>query len=135
MAKVSNEKLKRLMMVEDIELTSYIESDNNLPVFYDPNKVLRLSQRLKKFSIIAVVIIIILSLPQLGQMQKIMFSFFNDQLSYQNLSWLITSLVGIIGILVQSFLYYFSLRAISWILLILMDIEFSSRNNGTINTT
>ena len=135
MSKLSNEKLKNLLMVEDIELANYIQTDDNPPVFYKPIQVIRLSQRLKQFSIIALVISIIISIPQLGQMQKIIFSFFNNQSSYQNLSWLITSLIGFVGTIVQSFILYFLLRAISWILLILMDMEFSSRKQVTSNTT
>lgn len=132
---MANDKLRSLLMVEEIEPKSYIENDDNPPVFYNPAQVFKLSQRLKQFSIVAVVISIIISIPQIGQMQRIIFSFFNNQPSFQSLSWLITSLIGIIGILVQSFIYYFLLRSISWILLILMDMEFSSRKKRTINTT
>ena len=135
MSKVSNEKLKNLLMVEDIELANYIQTDDNPPVFYKPIQVIRLSQRLKQFSIIALVISIIINIPQLGQMQNIIFSFFNNLSGYQNISWLITSLIGFVAIIVQSFIVYFLLRAISWILLILMDMEFSSRKQVTSNTT
>ena len=124
---MANEKLKGLLMIEDIDPIDFIEEDDNPPVFYDPNQVIKLSLRLKQFAVVAIVIGIVISLPQIGQMQRIIFSFFGDQSNYQFLSWLITSIVGVIAILVQSFIYYFTFRAISWILLVLMEMEFGSR--------
>ena len=128
-------KLKDFLFINETEFSYSFEGDENPPAFYDPEQVIRLIQMLRKFSIIALVIINLLSIPQIGQMQKIVLSFFNNQPEYQNLTWLITALISVIGILVQSFLYFFSLRAISSILQILMDIEFNSRNQGSINIT
>ena len=127
------EKIKQLLMIHDIELDNIKNHDDNPPVFYDPRKVVILSKRLQQFSIISLIIINLISLTEIGRMQRIVSSFFYNNPNYEGLSWLITIFVGIIAVVFQSFIYFFTFRAMSWILLILMDMEFSSRDQ--INTT
>ena len=127
------EKIKQLLMIHEIELDNIKNHDDNPPVFYDPRKVVLLSKRLQQFSIISLIIVNLISLTELGRMQRIVSSFFYNNPNSEGLSWLITIFVGIIAVVFQSFIYFFTFRAMSWILLILMDMEFSSRDQ--INTT
>lgn len=124
-------KIKKVLLLEDLELNPEIVDDQNPPVFYDPGKVIRLSEKLKQFSFLALIIINLLSLSQIGQLQRSMRVFLREA-NFLVLSWILTAVLGSILILIQSFINFFGLRAMAWLLLILMEMEFTSRNSPKI---
>jgi hypothetical protein len=98
-------------------------------VFYDPGKVIRVSERLKQFSILALIPINLISLSQIGLLQWSIEQIFLREANFQVLSWILTAVLGSMLILTQSLIYFFALRAMAWLLLILMEMEFTSRKS------
>jgi hypothetical protein len=121
-------KLKSMFLLDDIDINKIIEDDDNPPVFYQPKLVVSLSKRIKRISVAAVFIIVIVNIPELNRLQQIFLSFFSSDPGYRSLSWIITILVGILALSLQCFLTYFFLRALSAILDILMSMEFNNRH-------
>lgn len=113
----------------DESLAKFIDKDN-APVFYRPKEVLWMGTWLNRAAKAAIVITIIISLPELFRFHTIVNSFFlqNPDPAIGNLiSWLITIVIMGLAIALQCFIVFFSLRALAAILKILMEMEFNSR--------
>jgi hypothetical protein len=111
---------------ENLPLDKFTDPDN-APVFYKPKEVLWTSLWLNRVSVAAVVITILVSIPEISRMQQIVLSFFMENVEGSFISWLIALVLGGLAIALQCFIVYFSLRALASILKILMEMELNSR--------
>ena len=82
---------------------------------------------LNRLAIAAVGVTIIISIPEFFRMHDVVLSYFMGNLEWNFLSWVIALIVGGLLIAFQSFVVYFSLKALASILKILMEMEFNSR--------
>jgi hypothetical protein len=101
--------------------------EENVPVFYEPQEVLKIEGRLSWLAIVAIFASIILSIPQLAYLEAIIRAYWLNDQAGEFLSWAITLGIGVLIIPFQCFIAYYSLRALAWILNILMEMEYNSR--------
>ena len=102
--------------------------DENAPILYKPREVLWLEMWLNRAAIIAVIASIFPSLLELNRMQGIVWGYFaNYNGEFNPLSWVITIIVFVSSVVLQSIIIYFPLKALGSILKILMQMEFKSR--------
>jgi hypothetical protein len=101
----------------------------NAPALYDPKEVLWLDIWLNRAAIVAVVITVISSLFQIPSLNRLWLPYsYNMAFPPGDLvAWLIPIIIVVFGIVFQSIIVYFSLKALATILKILMEMEFSSR--------
>lgn len=111
---------------ENLPLGMFSDPDN-APVYYEPKEILWTSFWLNRVAKAAVVITIIVSIPEIIRLQRIVLSYFMGKMEWSFLSWLIASIVGSLEIAVECFIIYFSLKALASIIKILMEMEFNSR--------
>jgi hypothetical protein len=100
---------------------------DNAPEFYKPQEVLWMYTWLKRVSTAAVVITIIVSLPEFIRLQSIVKTFFLFNPAGDFIAWAITIVIDSLATAFQCFIVFFSLRALASILKILMEMEFNSR--------
>jgi hypothetical protein len=106
-------------------------AEENIPVFYEPQEVLKIEGRLSWLAVIAVFAIILMNIPLLTTLEAIIrTAWLNDQAG-EFLSWGIASGIGGLTILFQCLIAYYSLRALASILNILMEMESNSRGGAT----
>lgn len=104
------------------------QEEENEPVFYKPRDVLALELWLNRAAIAMVVIAILINLLNFGNTRRIVLGLFATSRNYVILEWVIALVLTILNIIVGSVIYYFSLKALSSILKILMEMEFNSRS-------
>ena len=109
----------------DLELK--IINDENPPEFYDPFEVLKISNWIEKAALASVVIAAVVGFTQLPKTQGIIMSYFYGNPSLGFLATIIAIVTVVVGILFQIVIMYFPLRALSYLLKILMQMEFNSR--------
>jgi hypothetical protein len=112
---------------EDEDDFNFLMDDENPPEFYNPYEILRLENWLNKAAIASIVAFAISSLIALPRTQRIILSYFMGDTSYNFIATLITLVIFIFGVGLQSIIIYFPLKALGSILKILMEIEFNSR--------
>ena len=102
------------------------------PVFYRPKEVLWMNYWLNRAAKAAVVIMILISLPEFTSLKTIIFSFFSNSVNpnWEPIAWLIAIILGVLGIALNCFFVYFSLKALASLLIILMEMEYNSRASG-----
>ena len=102
------------------------------PVFYRPKEVLWMNYWLNWAAKAAVVIMILISLPEFTSLKTIIFSFFSNSVNpnWEPIAWLIAIILGVLGIALNCFFVYFSLKALASLLIILMEMEYNSRASG-----
>ena len=114
--------------IEDESESEFLIDDENPPEFYNPYEVLRLEKWLYKAAIASIIASAVSSLLGLGQMQKIVLSFFGINGSgWDFAAWLIAIIILVFAVGLQSIILYFPLKALGSILKILMEMEFNSR--------
>jgi hypothetical protein len=111
---------------EDTPLGKFTDPDN-APVFYKPKEVLWMNYWLNRGAVAAVVVTIISSISDIARMQQMFFSYFNGNMEWLLVSWIIALIVGGLAIALTCFIFYFALKALASILIILMEMEFKSR--------
>jgi hypothetical protein len=111
---------------EDDEVEFLIDEENP-PEFYNPHEVLRLEKWLYKAAIASIVASAVSSLIALPQTQRIVLSYFMGNMEWNFVAWLITIVIFVFAVGLQSIVIYFPLRALGSILKILMEMEFNSR--------
>jgi hypothetical protein len=99
----------------------------NAPVFYKPQEVLWLETWLYRAAIASIIAIILASLLELPQAHRIVLSYFMGNMEWNLVAWLIAIVIFAFGAGLQCGIYYFSFRALAFILKILMEMEFNSR--------
>jgi hypothetical protein len=112
---------------DDHESLISFTDEENAPVFYKPQEVLWLDKwvnRAAKASIIASVLANLLYLPQ---MQGIVLSYFRGNVEWNTVAWLIGLVIFAFSVALQAIIIYFPLKALGFILKILMEMEFNSR--------
>jgi hypothetical protein len=102
----------------------------NAPLLYKPKEVLKMNLWLSRMSMIAIVDSVLVNLPAFRNMQQVMILFFVNNPGRENLAWLASIVIGIPIILFQCALFYFALKTLAYILIILMEMEFNSRNQN-----
>lgn len=102
------------------------ETHPNSPVFYNPRQVLRLSAWTHRLAVVAVVLIVLLTVLTLPKEHRFISAFFDDR-GPSGLVWLLTIVVSAFNAALLSVIYYFGLRWMASLLLVLMEMEFNSR--------
>lgn len=97
------------------------------PRFYQPNQVNRLVNWLNRIAVIAVVVIFAKNLILIPDMRYIVISFAPTNQTWADISWFVAVLLSISQLILESALYYFPLKALTYILKILMEMEFTGR--------
>ena len=115
---------------EDNEKNEYpenwAEADN--PAFYDPQEALKLYQWLNKLAKAMIPVSILLGLVTFPQIFDIAQSYFINSLNDMTLViWLFTLVSLAVGIALQIISTYYPLKALAYILKILMQFEHNSR--------
>lgn len=110
-----------------------ISQDENMPAFYDPQHVLWLEKWLYRAAIASIVVSIVLAALELPRTQKIVWSYFSGDFNGDLAVWLISIVIFIFSVGLQSLILYFPLQALGAVLKILMEMEFNSRG-GKIKT-
>ena len=98
----------------------------NSPVFYDPQQTLRLAAWIRRLAVVAVVLTVLLTVQVLPREHQFISAFFNDG-GPSGLVWLLTIAVSVFNATLLSVVYYFGLKWLASILLVLMEMEFNSR--------
>jgi amino acid transporter len=111
---------------ENILIDKY-NDPNDPPIFYKPKQVIWMNRWLNRLAVAAVGATIIISIPEFFRMHDIVLSYFRGNPEWNFVSWMIALVVGGLLITFQSFIIYFSLKALASILKILMEMEFNSR--------
>jgi len=109
------------------QLELKIIDDENPPEFYDPLEALKISKWIEKAALASVIIAAVGGFTQLPKTRDIIMTYFYRS---PNLGFLVTiiAIVSVtVGILFQIVIMYFPLRALSYFLKILMQMEFNSR--------
>jgi hypothetical protein len=101
--------------------------DENVPVFYEPQEVSKIEDRLSWLAIVAVFVIIITNIPQFAYVEAVIRTYWFDGQALGYLSWLITIFIVVLGIAVEFLIAYFAIKALASILNILMEMEYNSR--------
>jgi len=99
----------------------------NAPAFYDPWEVLRLEKWINLAAIAGVIASVFTNLLGLNSVRTSILSFLSFSSNSVLISWLLSIFVLIFAIGLQSILVYFPLKALGWVLKILMEMEFRSR--------
>ena len=115
---------------EDDEKNEYPHDwgDENVPAFYDPQEVLKIYQWLNKLAKTMVPISILLGLITFPQTLDIAQSYFIN--SYRDMTiiiWLFALITMAVGVALQMAVTYYPLKALAYILKILMQFEHNSR--------
>ena len=97
------------------------------PEFYNAKEVLRLSTWLGRFAKVALVAMAITSIPYLFTYQQIVYSYFLSNPFGVAIAWVIAGVLWIVLVGVTSFLYYFGLKSLGFVLRMLMETEYRSR--------
>lgn len=128
---ILQERLGELPLQDEpiLEYTDGNEDENeDLPELYNPREVLRLEKWLYRAAIASIVASVISSLLGLPQTQRIVLSYFLVNGSGSDfVAWLIAIVIFTFAVLLQSILIYFPLKALGFILKMLMEMEFNSR--------
>lgn len=125
--KITNEKEP-----DENILSAIILARENPPVFYRPQQVLKIYKWLNYAAIVAVAITAISGLLQSPNTQRLVVSFFvnNYSLNFETwslISWGITLIIVVMGIVLQGIIIYFPLKVLAYILKVLMEMEFDSQ--------
>jgi hypothetical protein len=100
--------------------------EENWPGFYDPENVILLDRWLNRAAIAAVVVTAILNLLQISDLHDTVSAIFNNQI-WHLLAWPISLLWACLNIAIEFIVVYIPLKALAYILKILMEMEFDSR--------
>lgn len=112
---------------DEVESDDEAESDY-APVFYKPKNVAWLEKWLTRASILYLVIFTILNFMNLPDRRfSVMTYFQNAETSVGFLPWLIAVILVLFSIAVEVIIVYLPLKALAYILNILMEMEFTSR--------
>lgn len=111
---------------ENADMEAFLKAED-APIFYDPRQVLRFEKWLNRVAIVAVVATGVVTLLGMPEIHQTIASIFPQNVIWRAgvwfiIVWLMSFLVGI-----QCLLLYFSLRSLSVILKILMEMEYNSR--------
>ena len=122
---------EKLFIVVEAGSERFLDPDL-APVFYRPKEVLWMNYWLNRAAKAAVVITILISLPEFMSLKTIIFSFFSNSVNpnWEPIAWLIAIIPGVLGIALNCFIVYFSLKALASLLIILMEMEYNSRESG-----
>ena len=102
-------------------------AEDNVPVFYEPQEVSKIEDRLNWLAIIAVFVIILTNISQFTYIEATIRTYWMDGQALGYLSWLIAILIVVLGIAVEGLIVYFAIKALASILNILMEMEYNSR--------
>lgn len=122
-------KVKRWFSTDD-DMVSYSHplQEGNGPAFYDPQEVVNIYRWMNKIAKAMIPISIVLGLSYIPQTATIVRSYFIN--SYQDMTiivWFITLIIIAIGTVLQVVFTYYPLKALAYILKILMEVEHNSR--------
>ena len=109
------------------ELELKIIDEETDAVFYDPFEVLQVSKSLEWAAQIAIILGVLTAVPGAIQLFQTVQLYFIGNSSADILSGLITLILTILGVGLQIIFTYFPLKALSYILILLMEMEFNSR--------
>ena len=98
----------------------------NAPILYKPKEVLWMNYWLNRIAIPAIVITVIVSVPELFRTEQLANSIMGNP-EWDFLAWLIAIVIGGLAISLQCAFVYISLKALAFILKIHMEMEFNSR--------
>jgi hypothetical protein len=110
-----------------VEKSDVFPEDENEPVFYKPKEVFWLETWLNRAAILAILVSILKLLIQLPSTQSTVFAYFRDTIEWYSFAWFIAILIASIVASFQIAVYYFCMKALGYILKILMEMEFTSR--------
>ncbi len=102
-------------------------AEENAPVFFEPQEVLKIEGGLSWLAIIAIFVTILINIPQIASMEAIISSMLINAQVPGYLPWVIAIGLGVLAIGFKCLILYYSLRALAAILNILMEMEFNSR--------
>jgi hypothetical protein len=104
-----------------------IIDDKNPPEFYNPFEVLKISKWIEKAALASIAITIVGGLTAIPETRSIVMSYLYGNPSLGFLATLITLAIFVVATLLQIAVLYFPLRALAYILKVLMQMEFNSR--------
>ena len=113
--------------MSDKKLNQLIESNDNAPVFYKPQDVLWLHTWLNRAAVVMVVITIVSGVAGLPAIYNALLPFNQGVTNLNTGMATLAVILMVVGVLFQSALGYFGLRALGSILRILMEMEFNAR--------
>ncbi len=104
-------------------------SESNAPAFYNPDSVMKISTWLPRIAIASIVMTVIIGLMALTSFQHLIASFWagNNTPPAAWVIWMIAIIIYGLVIGVSCFVTYYALKALAYILRILMEMEFNSR--------
>jgi hypothetical protein len=113
----------------DEKLYKLIENSNNAPVFYKPKEVLWLHTWLNRAAVAVVVVTIVSGVAGFPAIYNSLLPFNQFDTTF-NLGMTVLALIlTIVGVLFQSAIGYFGLKALGSILRILLEMEFNARGS------
>lgn len=104
-----------------------IKNPDNPPIFYQPKSVLWIGYWLDKIAKVYIPYIILSNGLYLTSSNQTFLSLLGNKPELNFLAWVITIIYFIIIVSLQCMFYYYCLQALRYILRILMEIEFKSR--------
>ena len=114
--------------MDEVSLRKIVDDTDNPPVFYKPQEVLWLHTWLNRAAIVVIVITVISSVVGFPAIYRVLFPFSQGDTTWNLGAVIITSILVIIGVAIQSLFYYFTFRALAFILKLLMEMEFNARD-------
>ena len=103
----------------------------NDPVFYEPQEVLKIEDRLSWLAIVAIFAIIITNIPQFATLEEIIRTILYDGIAMGSLSWVMAICIVVPITAVECVIAYLAIQALASILNILMEMEYNSRGGVT----
>jgi hypothetical protein len=95
--------------------------------FYEPKYVLKLANWLDKAALISIGISIALGLTEFPNTWNIVLQYFHSNQNWNFVVTIITVFITCIGVGLQILMIYFPLKALEYVLRVLMEMEFNSR--------
>lgn len=114
--------------VDEDAVSDKLEEMDDAPRLYNPKEVLKTSRWLNITAKIAVVAIIVANLPRLFEFHRTILQYLAGVPQWNFISWPIAIIVGGSLIALQCYLTFVALKALAYILKMLVQIEFQSRN-------
>jgi hypothetical protein len=111
---------------EDAILGQFVDPDN-APAFYQPRQVLRLEKWIQRAAVASVIAVVITNFFSVDSLQTTILSYFRGSSSLYIVSWLLAIVAYLIFSGLQAVVTFFALKALGWVLKILMEMEFRSR--------
>ena len=103
------------------------DAEDNVPVFYEPQEVSKIEDRLSLLAIIAIFVIIIMNIPQLAYLEASIRTILYDGIVMGSLSWVMAICIVVPVTAVQCVIAYSAIQALASLLNILMEMEYNSR--------